>query len=45
MAVNAKVLSPPRSENADDIATLQVLGIFCGIGLLLSLFLALNGWI
>lgn len=45
MAVDSRVLSPPRSAEADDIETIQVLVIFCGTGLLLSLFLAITGWI
>jgi hypothetical protein len=45
MAVNSRVLSPPRSANADDLETLQILVIFCGLGLLLSLLLAIKGWI
>jgi hypothetical protein len=45
MAVSSKSLSPARSENLDDIETLQTLVIFSGAGLLLSLLLAINGWI
>jgi hypothetical protein len=45
MAVSSKSLSPTRSENLDDIETLQTLVIFSGAGLLLSLLLAMNGWI
>jgi hypothetical protein len=45
MTVCSRALSPARSENPDDVETLQTLGIFCGAGLLLSLLLAMSGWI
>jgi hypothetical protein len=45
MAVSSRAVSPARSENADDLETLQTLVIFCGVGLLLSLLLAANGWL
>jgi hypothetical protein len=44
MTVSSKSL-PARSEQLDDLETLQTLGIFCGAGLLLSLLLAMNGWV
>ena len=34
-----------RRETRNDVETLQALGIFCGAGLLLSLLLAMKGWI
>jgi len=45
MAVSSKSHCPARSENLDDIETLQTRVIFSGAGLLLSLLLAMNGWI
>ncbi|MDN5000398.1 hypothetical protein ACFQZO_05825 [Bradyrhizobium sp. GCM10027634] len=39
-----RVLSA-RSEETSGTATLQVLVIFCGAGLLISLLLAMAGWI
>jgi hypothetical protein len=44
MTVGSKSLAPTRSENLDDIETLQTLLIFCGAGLLLSWLLAMSGW-
>ena len=43
MAVSSKSLLA-RSENLDDFETFQTFVIFCGAGLLLSLLLAINGW-
>ena len=40
MSVDSRVISPPRSAEAEDIETLQVLVIFSGSGLLL----AMMGW-
>jgi hypothetical protein len=37
MAANSRSLSPTRSDDKDDVETLQTLAIFCGVGLLLSL--------
>ncbi len=45
MSVGSKTLSPARREKAADVATLQTLGIFSGAGLLLSLLLAMSGWV
>ena len=45
MAVSSRAASPARSENPGDFQTLRTLVIFCGVGLLLSLLLAANGWI
>lgn len=45
MAVSSRSLSPARAHDKGDIGTLQTLVIFCGVGLLLSLFSAANGWI
>lgn len=45
MTIGSKTLSPARPEKAADVATLQTLGIFCGAGLLLSLLLAMSGWV
>jgi hypothetical protein len=45
MIFGSRTLSPARVEKAADVETLQALAIFCGTGLLLSLLLALNGWI
>jgi hypothetical protein len=44
MAVSSE---PPRphAENLGDVETLRILVVFGGIGLVLSLFLAANGWI
>jgi hypothetical protein len=44
MIVGSRTLLPARVEKADDVETFQALVIFCGTGLLLSLVLALNGW-
>jgi hypothetical protein len=33
-----------RSENPNDLETLQILAIFCGIGLVTSLLFITNGW-
>jgi hypothetical protein len=44
MTVNSRALSPAHSENPGDVETLQILGIFCGAGWLLSLLLAMSGW-
>jgi hypothetical protein len=33
-----------RLKRAEDVETLQILGIFCGAGVLLSLVLAMSGW-
>lgn len=44
MTVNSRALSPAHS-NPGDVETLQALVIFGGAGLVLSLLLALNGWI
>jgi hypothetical protein len=41
----SRTLSPARVEEAADVETLQALVVFCSTGLLLSLLLALNGWI
>jgi hypothetical protein len=45
MPVSTRAVSPARSENPGDFQTLQTLVIFCGVGLVLSLLLAANGWI
>jgi hypothetical protein len=45
MAVSSRTVTPERAENPDDFETLQTLVIFCGVGLVLSLLLAANGWI
>jgi hypothetical protein len=45
MGVNSRVLSPARSEALGDFETLQTIVIFCGVGLVASLLLALNGWV
>jgi len=37
MAVDREVLVPVRSANPDDVATVQILLIFCGAGLVLTL--------
>ena len=34
-----------RSESRNDLETLKTLVIFCGVGLVFSMFLAANGWI
>ena len=39
-----KILSPACAETLSDFETLQTLVIFCGVGLLLSLLLAMNDW-
>jgi hypothetical protein len=44
MIVGSRTLLPARDEKADDVETFRALVIFCGTGLLLSLVLALNGW-
>jgi hypothetical protein len=44
MTVNSRALSPAHAENPSDAETLQILGIFCGAGWLLSLLLAMSGW-
>jgi hypothetical protein len=43
MAVSSRAIQT-RSEETSDTATLQVLIIFSGFGLLLSLLLAMAGW-
>jgi hypothetical protein len=45
MSVGSKTLSPARPEKAADVETLQTLGMFSGAGLLLSLLLAMSGWV
>lgn len=45
MIARTSVLSPAQAENLADFETLRTLVIFCGAGLLLSLLLAVNGWI
>lgn len=45
MAVSSRTVSSARAENPGDVETLQILVVFCGIGLVLSLFFAANGWI
>jgi len=45
MTVGSTTLSRARLEKAADVAALQTLGIFCGAGLLLSLLLAMGGWV
>jgi hypothetical protein len=45
MAVSARALSPARAENLGEFETLQTIVVFCGVGLVLSLLLAVNGWI
>ena len=45
MPVSTRAVSRARSENPDDLETLQTLAIFCGVGLVLSLRLTANGWI
>jgi hypothetical protein len=44
MTVNSRALSPARAEDPSDVETLQILGIFCGAGWLLSLLLVISGW-
>jgi hypothetical protein len=44
MTVNSRALSPAHSDNPGDVETLQILGIFSGAGLLVSLLLAMSGW-
>ena len=45
MAVSSRTVSPARAENPEDVETLPILIVFSGIGLVLSLLLAVNGWI
>jgi hypothetical protein len=45
MTVSSRTVSPARAENPEDVETLLILIVFCGVGLVLSLFLAANGWI
>ena len=45
MIFGSRTLSSARVEEATDVETLRTLVTFCGAGLLLSLLLALNGWI
>ena len=45
MAVSSRTVAPARAETPEDAETLQILVVFCGTGLVLSLFLAANGWI
>jgi hypothetical protein len=45
MPSSTRAVSLARSEHQDDLETLQTLAIFCGVGLVLSLLLAANGWI
>ena len=44
MRVDSITLSRARLEGAADVETLQTIGIFGGAGLLLSLLLAISGW-
>lgn len=46
MPVNVvpRTLSSAHLKKATDVATLQTLGVFTGTGLLLSLLLAMSGW-
>jgi hypothetical protein len=45
MRVESRMPARSRLERAEDVKTFQILGIFCCAGLLLSLLLAMNGWI
>jgi len=45
MAVSRKVLATIHSADRDEVVTFEVLLIFSGAGLTLSLFLAMVGWI
>ena len=45
MRVDSRTLSRTRLEGLADVETLHALGIFCGAGLLLSLLLAMGGWV
>jgi hypothetical protein len=45
MAVGSRTVSPVRAKTPEDVETLQILVVFCGVGLVLSLFLAANGWL
>ena len=45
MTVSSRTVSPARAENPEDVGTLPILVVFCGIGLVLSLLLAAYGWI
>jgi hypothetical protein len=45
MTVDSKTFSRTRLEKPADAETVQTLGIFCGAGLLLSLLVAMSGWV
>lgn len=45
MIFGSRTVPTPRAENLGNVETLQTLGIFSGAGMLLSLLLAMGGWI
>jgi hypothetical protein len=45
MTVSSRTVSPARAETPEDVETFQILVVFSGMGLVLSLFLAAIGWI